>query len=350
MQTSAAAPTSASPNLFKYATKELSQDAFFCWLLAWADDVCRATDNSLHGIGRSFIDLLLAEHDLAMGDRGSVVVHRQYNYVDILVEVGDDLILLIEDKVHAGIHGDQLTRYRDRVAEAFPGRRVAPVFLKTGDQARYDKVVEAGFSRVGRDKLLDFLRPARALSKHPILHDFVAVLEEMEAAVQSFRSAPPASWEGSWPWVGMYTRLQAAFDDLDWDYVANPSGGFLGAWWHGRSWTNPRTGRTYDVYLQIEQGPVCFKIAVGEETDKVGPRDAWRSTLVDAAQRGGQTIRPISRKPGKWMTVARVERDDWMKLDADGLLDLDGTVSCLRTAMGLVDEGVQAVKAAHAGP
>ena len=24
------------PNLFKYATSELSQDAFICWLLEWA--------------------------------------------------------------------------------------------------------------------------------------------------------------------------------------------------------------------------------------------------------------------------------------------------------------------------
>nr|WP_260390277.1 hypothetical protein [Ornithobacterium rhinotracheale] len=25
------------PNLFQYATSELSQDAFLCWLIAWAD-------------------------------------------------------------------------------------------------------------------------------------------------------------------------------------------------------------------------------------------------------------------------------------------------------------------------
>lgn len=350
MQSIATSTVLPAPNLFRYATKELSQDAFFCWLLAWADGACAAADAAMHGIGREFVNLLLAEHGLAIAERTRIIVHRQYNYIDILIEVGDDLVLLIEDKIHAGIHGDQLTRYKDRIAEAFPGRTIAPVFLKTGDQARYDKVDQAGFRRVGRDKLLNFLRPAYKRSPHPILHDFLAVLEEMDAAVQSFQSAPPSAWKGSSPWIGLYTRLQAEFDDLDWDYVANPSGGFLAAWWHGRFWTNPGTGRTYNVYLQIEQGPVCFKIAVGEETDKVGPRDAWRSTLVEAAQRGGPAIRSISRKSGKWMTVARVERDDWMKLDADGLLDFDGTVSCLKAAMQLVDEGVQAAKAIHTEP
>ncbi|KQO66385.1 hypothetical protein ASF18_12930 [Methylobacterium sp. Leaf89] len=344
-------PASAPPNLFKYATKELSQDAFFCWLLAWAYDAYAATDAALHGIGRGFVNMLLGEHDLAMEGRTRAIVHRQYNYVDILVEVGDDLVLLIEDKIHAGIHGDQLTRYRDRVAKAFPGRRIAPVFLKTGDQARYDKVDEVGFKRIGRDRLLSFLRPACAASDHPILYGFIAVIEEMEAAVQSFRSVPPAAWEGAWPWIGMYTRLQVEFDDLDWDYVANPSGGFLGAWWHGRSWKNPGTGRMHSLYLQVEQGPVCFKISVEEGPDKVGPRDAWRSTLIDAAKRSGRTIRPPRRiASGTWMTVAGLEREDWIKLGIDGLLDLDATVTCLRIAMGLVVDGVQAAQDAYAEP
>lgn len=26
-----------NPNLFKFATSELSQDAFICWLLSWAE-------------------------------------------------------------------------------------------------------------------------------------------------------------------------------------------------------------------------------------------------------------------------------------------------------------------------
>ncbi|WP_342148000.1 PD-(D/E)XK nuclease family protein [Methylorubrum sp. SB2] len=348
MQASAKSPASAAPNLFKFATKELSQDAFFCWLLAWADSSFATADAALHGIGRGFVDMLLCEHTLAMDGRTHVLVHRQYKYVDILVEVGDDLILLIEDKVHAGIHGNQLTRYRDRITEAFPGRRIAPVFLKTGDQARYDVVEAAGFKRVGRDRLLKFLRQACAGSSHPILHDFLAVLEELDAAVQAFRSVPPAAWEGASPWIGLYISLQTVFADLNWQYTPNPSGGFLAAWWHGRSWTNPATGRTYDVYLQIEQGPLCFKIAVEDGPDKVGPRDAWRSTLTAAAQRTGQTIQPLHRKPGTWMTVARLDQSDWMQLGLDGLFDPDATVLRLRAAMDLVNEGVRAVQDSQA--
>ncbi len=59
------------PNLFEFATSELSQDAVICWLLAWAssksvDDaspgnVARAADEPLRQMARAlapFLDLL----------------------------------------------------------------------------------------------------------------------------------------------------------------------------------------------------------------------------------------------------------------------------------------------------
>ena len=42
-----------APNLFYYATKELSQDAFICWLLAWANKECAREDAALNALGLS---------------------------------------------------------------------------------------------------------------------------------------------------------------------------------------------------------------------------------------------------------------------------------------------------------
>ncbi len=36
------------PNLFSYATSELSQDAFIAWLLAWASPEYQTVDKELH--------------------------------------------------------------------------------------------------------------------------------------------------------------------------------------------------------------------------------------------------------------------------------------------------------------
>ena len=49
------------PNLFDYATSELSQDAFLCWLLKWADPMYRKFSEALHEAGSDLIRLLSAE-------------------------------------------------------------------------------------------------------------------------------------------------------------------------------------------------------------------------------------------------------------------------------------------------
>ena len=48
------------PNLFEFATKELSQDAFICWLLTWAHPRHRTDDEVLHRTGRALLEGLLA--------------------------------------------------------------------------------------------------------------------------------------------------------------------------------------------------------------------------------------------------------------------------------------------------
>jgi hypothetical protein len=37
-----------APNLLDFATSDLSQDAFICWLASWADPSCREPNGPLH--------------------------------------------------------------------------------------------------------------------------------------------------------------------------------------------------------------------------------------------------------------------------------------------------------------
>ena len=47
----------AKPNLFTYATSELSQDAMICWLLAWADPN-NSSNMQMYHIGVAFLNSL----------------------------------------------------------------------------------------------------------------------------------------------------------------------------------------------------------------------------------------------------------------------------------------------------
>jgi len=47
------------PNLFNFATSELSQDAFICWLACRADPAYQANDKALHATATAFLNRLL---------------------------------------------------------------------------------------------------------------------------------------------------------------------------------------------------------------------------------------------------------------------------------------------------
>ena len=197
------------PNLFDYAMTELSQDAVICWLLAWADRHCAVDDAALHAVGHSIVSKLLQLHNVPYGQSVGVTVHRQLLRADIVAEVGTEFVLLIEDKVHAGLHGDQLDRYVRDIAERFKGKRVLPVFLKTGDQSSYKDAEEAGYKLFVRHQLLELLRPWRDKVSNAIFSDFLKNLEWRESQIGSFSTKLVSDWTQEWdPWIGFYKRLQ----------------------------------------------------------------------------------------------------------------------------------------------
>lgn len=132
------------PNLFSYATKELAQDAFLCWLLEWLN---HPGDPRAEVSWRLFGPLLER-----VGVRISptairaVRIERQFHNVDIVavfeLDGADAFALVIEDKINASLTGcDQLARNLANAvscaAEWPPLASVKPervfgVFLKTG--------------------------------------------------------------------------------------------------------------------------------------------------------------------------------------------------------------------------
>ncbi len=317
------------PNLFEFATKELSQDAFLCWLLAWAHPQHRA-DGVLHRTGRAFLDRLLAAGGIGTpGEITTLEVHPQYKKIDVLVLVNDDLALLIEDKTESFEHSDQLRRYLDTVNKDFPGRKVAAVFLKTGDQCDYVTVRDKGYACFLRRDLLDVLEAGeRAGIRNDVFADFLVYLRGIEEAVASFHHVPIAKWDDARQWAGFYTALKEQLQAGRWKYVANPSGGFMCFHWH---WNGNK-------YLQLEQKQLCFKIMVEDKAQQSAAWHEWHRTLVTAAREAGLPVRrPDRRGVGTWMTVAVWDGEYQQVHEGTGLLDLEQTVATLRKAERLLD-------------
>ena len=93
------------PNIFSIATKELSQDGFFTWLLQWADSSNNHFDPLLCNTAQEFVKALIQkQHDISNLKIESVKAWRQWEKIHIIAEINDDFAIIIEDKTNKGKH------------------------------------------------------------------------------------------------------------------------------------------------------------------------------------------------------------------------------------------------------
>lgn len=314
------------PNIFELATKELSQDAFFTWLIQWADSINKAYDNNLNDCAQSFVQLLInsqINYDKAIQ---KVIANRQWHNIDIWAEINDEIFIIIEDKTFTTKHSDQLATYKE-IAQKYcieKGFKLVCIYLKTGSESISSlKLVEKdGFAVVERKILVEFLNHHKEI-KNEIFTDFKIRINNLEDNTNSFKCSKIKNWNWN-SWEGFYTFLQENIKVQDWKYVSNPGGGFLGLWWHFLEW------KDYYVYLQIEQGNLCFK--VGEVyKNRSAVRNEWHNIIALRAKEKGynEIERPKRFGTGTYMTVAIVEKQNWLGED-ESLADLEAIILKLK--------------------
>ncbi|MXZ31920.1 MAG: hypothetical protein F4Z20_00530, partial [Gammaproteobacteria bacterium] len=127
------------PNLFDYAKSELSQDAFLCWLIEWADIKYQKVDSVLHRTATEFLKSIGRKFDnnpLKEAVTLQVEIEQQYKYIDVLVriKIGDQTyVLVIEDKTDSTARKGQLEQYRETIKKEYPESNLLLVYLKTGE-------------------------------------------------------------------------------------------------------------------------------------------------------------------------------------------------------------------------
>ena len=98
------------PNIFKYATSELSQDAFLCWLIENAKNEYKETE--LHKFAKLFVSELL---DNKISEFEIKNIEKQDKKIDVFIDLEDDkgnkIGVIIEDKTSSYLHDDQILRY-----------------------------------------------------------------------------------------------------------------------------------------------------------------------------------------------------------------------------------------------
>ena len=100
------------PNVFEFATKELSQDAVFMYLF----DCYNSSNLQEKAVGKDFIDLIFRVQKKRITKHiNRVSIKKQYHKIDVLVllEYDDETTdaVIIEDKTFSSEHDNQLARY-----------------------------------------------------------------------------------------------------------------------------------------------------------------------------------------------------------------------------------------------
>lgn len=343
------------PNLFQYATSELSQDAFICWLAAWADPKFARQKSGLSKMGQDFIQSMLEKN----GDQPRVAsidrlkISRQYpvgqtlkkkGKIDVLIDLTymsatgqtNKVLIVIEDKIDAALT-EQLKLYESAIRNHsdYGTHDKHFILFKTG---YYDTLSEVNpFKKYGRDDLIKVLRPYTERSE--IVADFSSNLKEIDSRLNAFERNPvPEKFlpekdstleeifflTGFHRWLLRQNNLRLS--NAGYGYVHNPSGGFNGFWWD----FSDHLADNYWSYLQWENENLCFKIGFPPNVYAV---EGWKSRADEIRALWSKTLLNLDTdlvrgiKSGKTMTVAKVRPDNALCKKVDGTLDLARTVS-----------------------
>ncbi|MBR6199990.1 MAG: PD-(D/E)XK nuclease family protein [Spirochaetales bacterium] len=315
------------PNLFNYATSELSQDAFLCWLFMWADDRCKSDDEELHNCALKAVKLFTNESV----ETHNIVIKKQWNHIDVLCIINDDIALVIEDKTFTKDHDNQLERYKVEIAKLTNISKTFYAYYKSDLISPFERkeVEKADYKMIDRSLLLSILRECH--SSNGILHDYTDVMQHKTDNENKYLSLLYSDWQWD-QYKGFYNALSEYFDDANWKYVPTPAGGFLGFhWgWHGTA------NKTTEYFLQFEDCKLKIKIAV---LNKANKREVYKHAL-QAINNLCKTnnisgIHKARTRLGNTMTVADVDTQYWLT-DKNGLIDVEDTVYKLKALTDLI--------------
>ncbi|MBR6081033.1 MAG: PD-(D/E)XK nuclease family protein [Treponema sp.] len=188
---------SDKPNIFDYATSELSQDAFFAWLLRWAEDGLEREDKYLHDCALNLLKVFFEEYyndyhsslgasflkDIQkfkfVNSIKFVDVNCQKKRIDLWLTIEtykETYYLVIEDKIHSTQHDNQLKTYRSYFSED-EKKRTCFVYLKTGKLIKGEKKVikEEKYSLFDLNSVYNVLKECQ--SKNEIFCSYFSKLE-----------------------------------------------------------------------------------------------------------------------------------------------------------------------------
>lgn len=158
------------------------------------------------------------------------------------------------------------------------------------------------------------------------------LLRRIKNYTSEFQDKELIKW-GWYDWFGFYNELNNKFKlNGGIGYVNSPSGGFVGYWWCWRS-----LGTWGEMYLQLEQEKLCFKICVNDKANASSIRQSVYEAIIDVANSMGfNAVKPNRWGSGETMTVCILDLNFDYRSEDKTNLDWDYCLQVLTDAENLL--------------
>lgn len=288
------------PNIFDYATSELSQDAFLCYLLVFGKEEYKKDFSEEYTIAHKFLE------KCGIDKKEKILsIQHQVKHIDVLI-VTTNHILIIEDKIYTKEHDDQIVRYvksiRANDKYFASDKKIKVCFFKTGDyvggyipSAGQTILSQKDCCSLRRQDMIDLLKECK--SDNLIFNLFYLRLNSVNERIAKSHDFNIFSWSTEKWFDFLYSKLQGRNFNIDW--VHNARGGFYGCWF---DWYNVTGGEDYkQIEIFFENGKtsrvkLCYKFSgVDKETtlnSKSFIKDLQRKAVAKgfiASNRKGKT-------------------------------------------------------------
>lgn len=289
-------------NLFNYATSELSQDAFLCWLLSYAQEKkYSGDDDKLQKCAQSLIKVFLLgqkgilEKNLIKEDLIVEKIEKQWKYIDVLVRLKCGKKIIIEDKTYTTDHDNQLQRYKDEFTN--DADNVYGVYYKTGFCCEtIEDDMYKGYYFFNLERIKEFFEKYDDID-NAIFNNYRDFIIEYHKERNNFIGLPVSKWtptmiQGFYDNLVKKIKLKGKLTDghCGYGYVPNKSGGFYGLWLIPKGESNFKTNKEqtmkYIPYIQMQfeakkdlngkqqsTMKICLKIEVKEGDDYINLRN-----------------------------------------------------------------------------
>lgn len=263
------------PNIFNYATSELTQDAFITWLLYWSDPIYKTENEKLHDLGTSFLQSLVAFQNIKIEDISNLKIKQQFHKIDIFVtfKMKDCTYgIIIEDKVHTTEHSNQLEIYKNKIVDKKICDVLVLIYFKTGYQVNLSRIKENGYQYYSIKDFLKLIPQEKiAVINNDVLSQYYSYLLKKEidydyadTQANNYLIKPIKDWTW-WTCVRFFHEYKEYFN-ADWGEVANNREALIAFWFGGKELTSidKKIGIYMDIVFKHNRLHVNYRIYLKE--------------------------------------------------------------------------------------